>query len=116
MKFKLPLQYFLVVYGIMNQLSLDNFIEENLIVKQWKATAFDELKQMFHSVLVKFQHEPLTKKVSSKKIADSYLILFFALYNGKQMPGYDNVVLKEFCKQIENELFKSGKYSLPLKY
>lgn len=116
MKLKLPLQYFVVVQAIMNQLTLESVTVNNLILQQWKAAAFEELRTIFQNVAIKNYGKPLDKKVSSGKIPESYLLLFFGMYNGRQVPGYDNVILKAICKQIEEELFKTGKYSLPFNY
>jgi hypothetical protein len=116
MKIRMPLRNFLVVSSVMKQLTIDSLAIDNLILKQWKAIAFEELRELFEATAIKNYGKTLDHVVNSKEINDSYLILFFALYNGVQVPGYDNVVLREICKQIEQALFKSGKYSLPLKF
>jgi len=101
----------MIVTHLLNQYTIDNEALNNI-----NFALFRELRNELLTVCTKHLYsENLDKKVS-KTIPDSQAILFFHNFNGLQINGYESVVLKEFCKQIQKELFISGKYNLMLNF
>lgn len=55
----------------------------------------------------------ITRKVTIK-LPDSYCLVFFSIFSGpKSETNYLAVAIKTFCRQIEEQLFRSGRYSAP---
>ncbi len=108
-KIKIPANYYRILAAMMNQLTIDNSGYNNFIISQSKQAAFCEMRQIFIDVARKHQESSRSVTV---KIPDSYCLLFFGSFYGLRMEGFLNVVIKEICKQIEEQLFKSGKYKL----
>jgi hypothetical protein len=111
MKVKLPVRHFALLHVILSQLTIENTRMNDIIISQIKLAAFIELRKIFIDIAIKHFNAP-DKKVS-KEIPDSYALLFFASYNGIHITGYEKVVINDFCRQIEDQLYKSGKYVFP---
>jgi hypothetical protein len=103
MKVKLEVKYYALLAVVLNQTTIDN---ENLNAINF--ASFKELRKLFLGIVSQNMDEP-DKKVS-KNIPDSYCLLFFYTFNGIPMSGFENVVTKDLCKQVETKLFISGKY------
>jgi hypothetical protein len=115
MKLKLPIRHYAIASEMLNQLTIDNLAVNNLIVRQSTLQAFAELRKMLFDTALKNRHKSPDIAVY-KSIPDSYALLFFSTYNGVTMTGFESVVIKTICKQIEQELFISGKYSLMINF
>lgn len=111
-KIKMPVSYYQEIVILSNQLTIDNTDYNNLILAQSKMAALMELRQLFLDVVIKNSGN-LNKKVS-KQIPASYCLLFFGSFYGVKMQGFLNVCIKEVCNQIEEQLFKTGKFKLTL--
>jgi hypothetical protein len=110
MKLKLTVQYHYILSQILSQL----IVPDSSFFSISRQAALHEFYSLIFPVVARY-HNGDINKVVSKKIPDSYAILFFGCYNGFQLEDFQNTVKKEVCKQIELELFKSGKYNLPLR-
>jgi hypothetical protein len=104
MKLKLPVRYYAITSVLLNQMRIDSpaFNEINF-------ASFRELRSILLQVAMKHIESEPDKKVS-KQIPDSYGLLFFQSFNGIQIQGFENVVVKEICKQVEKQLYITGKY------
>jgi hypothetical protein len=104
MKLKLPVRYYAITSVLLNQMRIDckEFNEINF-------ASLRELRSILLQVAMKHIESEPDKKVS-KQIPDSYGLLFFHSFNGIQIQGFENVVVKEICKQVEKQLYITGKY------
>lgn len=103
MKLKIPVSYYAITALTLSQITVDNEALNNI-----NHAAFTELRKLLLKVAV--NNVENRQKVITKSIPDSYGLLFFETFNGIQMQGYENVVIKEVCKQVEKQLYRSGKY------
>jgi hypothetical protein len=110
MKIKIPVQYWFIGSKILGQMTLE--MESPDLAVQARLQALWELRQMFLQVARSNERKSPDSK-ATKDIPESYLLLFYAGYHNTQS-GYDGVVTKEICRQIEAGLFQSGKYKLPV--
>lgn len=105
MKLKMPVRYYAISCVLLNQMSIDN-----KSINEINFASFTELRKAFLDVAMKHYETNPTKEVT-KKIPDSYGLLFFKSFNGISIEGFENVVIKEICNQVEKQLIISGKYS-----
>lgn len=110
MKIKISLRYCQIATAVLNQMSLAHFSKD--MTSQIHYTILFELKTKFLEVIRKKENQEESKKVSLE-IPDSYALCFFYGYNSI-LHGFEGVVCKEICKQIEKQLFISGKYKFPV--
>lgn len=106
MKLKMPVRYYAVSCVILNQMTIDN-----VQINEINFASFIELRKALLNVAMKHFETKPDKKVS-KEIPDSYGLLFFRQFNGIQVSGFENVVIKDICRQVEKQLIISGKYKI----
>jgi hypothetical protein len=103
----MPVRYYALSVTLLNQTSIDNNAINSI-----DFASLRELRSLLLFTAAKHLNKDainLDKKVT-KEIPDSYGLLFFREFNGMQIEGFESVVIKEICKQIEKQLYISGKY------
>ncbi len=107
MKLKLPVRYYAITAVLLNQITINN---KELNQINYTAASFSELRKLLLDVAVRHYDSKPDKEVT-KQIPDSYGLLFFEGFNGIAIEGFENVVIKEICKQVEQQLYKTGKFN-----
>lgn len=73
-------------------------------------------KELREIIVDRIWTEDLTK-VRKLIIPESYCLLFFMTFNGpNNMKDYRKVAVKNLCTQLEEALFKSGRFRTPSHY
>jgi hypothetical protein len=108
MKLRMTVRFYAVSVILLNQTSIDNTALNSI-----NFASLQELRTILLLVATKYLTKDklnIDKKVS-KEIPDSYGLLFFREFNGLQIDGFERIVVKDICRQIEKQLYKSGKYN-----
>jgi hypothetical protein len=111
MKLKIPLSHYAITANMLGQFTIDN---PN--INQVNFALFKELRTEFLKVCARYMGAYNTEKEIVKTIPDSQALLFFENFNGIELDGFTKVVIQNICIQIEEELFKTDKYSLILNF
>lgn len=110
MTLRLPLKYFRMSAVFLNQTTIENYTH-SFLQNEFIRVCLMELRKSIVSVCLKHESNYDEKPVT-KQIPDSSAILFYSIYNGVDVPGYEGMVINQICQQIENKLFKNGKYPI----
>ena len=109
MKLRLYFREFYHATKILSQLSIEP--ESSDLMSQIRLQALYELKQVFMKVCANYTLKQPDKWIT-KEIPDSYALVFYVTFSGPGS-GYDSVVTKEICSQIEFQLIRKGPFKLP---
>jgi hypothetical protein len=107
-RIKMPLRYYGIIAQILSQLTIDRMDLNGIIM----SASIEEMRKVFKRVVFLNEGENLDKEIL-KSFDETDCLCFYVHFNGLTcFTGYDRVVVRHICSQIEKKLFKSGKYVL----
>jgi len=114
-KVKMPLSYYVSITDFLSDLDESSFVvyKNNFITQQVLTQSLRELNKKLLYARYKNSFDGTPKNKVSVTIEASYALNFFGLFYGNDFDGHARMSINEMCRQLEQQLFKSGSFKLP---